>query len=416
MPTPIKKLSMPALVMTSIYNLGINVVWLSYSLFLLPILVQNSTSAQTKGIALGAISGAAIAIGVIANVIAGIISDHTRSRFGRRRPILIWGMLLTIPFLLLPAFLRLSLWMVFLVYLGIQIFANVSSAGFQPTLADFIPAEQRGISAGLKGLFTLIGSAIGAGVVTTLFSVNQAALAYLLLPVLFALTTFLNMLGMRRYDKPAPNVPRLQLKNVFLDMFRVQRRSRGFFWFIFGSALIYVGLTAFQSFGTYYIEIILHTTNQEMLARTVATVGIISLVVSMMFAVGAGILSDRLGRRNIIIISALMSSLIGLFFPLARTFLVFLAFAAFYAASTGVILSVDTALTSDLVPLDEAGKYMAYANLAVGLAGAVSPPLFGLILNLRGAPDLISFVLFFIVSALFFLGSIPIMIFKVPNR
>lgn len=416
MPAPTKRLSMSALVMTSIYNLGANVVWLSYSLFLLPILVQNSTSAQTKGFALGAISGIAIAAGVVVNLIAGIISDHSRSRFGRRRPLLIWGMILTIPFLLLPALFHLSLWMVFLVYLGIQVFTNVSSAGFQPTLADFIPADQRGISAGLKGLCTLLGSAIGAGVITVLFAMNQATLAYLLLPVLFALTTLLNMLGMRPYDKPTPDVPRLKLYNILRDMFRVQRRSGGFFWFIFGSALIYIGLIAFQSFGTYYIEVVLHISNQATLARTVAIVGIVSLAVSMVFAVGAGVLSDRVGRRNIIVISALTSSLIGLFFPLARTFTVFLIFAALYAASTGVILSVDTALTSDLVPLEEAGKYMAYANMAVGIAGTVSPPLFGLILNLQGAPTLNSFVVFFIVSTLFFLGSIPVMLLKVPNQ
>jgi MFS family permease len=105
--------------------------------------------------------------------------------------------------------------------------------------------------------------------------------------------------------------------------------------------------------------------------------------IRMLFTVGAGLLSDKLGRRNIIIFSAIIAALVGLFFPFARTFVIFLLFSAFYAASNGVILSVDTAFTSDLVPPDEAGKYMAYANLATGVANGVAAPIFGLILNSR---------------------------------
>ena len=413
---PTERLSMPTLIMTSIYNLGINVVWLSYNLFLLPLLVQNATSEQTKATVLGALVGIAIGIAVVVNIVAGILSDHTRSRFGRRRPLLIWGMLLTLPFLLLPAFFRPTLPLICLSYLGMQIFTNVSSGAFQPTLADFVPEEQRGISAGLKGLFTLIGSAIGVGAITGLFAANQQTLAYLLIPALFLLTTVLNAFAMSPYDRPAPHLARLKLGSVLVDMFRVQQRDGGFFWFVFGSFLIYMGASGFQFFGIYYIESILHITNQDAVARALEIAGLINLVVSMIFAIGAGILSDKFGRRNIIILSALIAAIVGLFFPFARTFVVFLLFSAFYAASNGVILSVDTALTSDLVPLSEAGKYMAYANLAVGVANGVAPPIFGLILNSQGAPTLVSFILFFLVSALFFIASSIILALKVPNK
>src|SRR3984893_7856674 len=179
MTEPTQRLSAPALVMTSIYTLGVNAVWLSYNLFILPLQVQSVSSEATKGIVLGVLVGAAIGIAVIVNIIAGIVSDHSNSRFGRRRPIMIGGMILTLPFILLPVFLPLSLLTVSLAYLGIQIFTNVSSGGFQPTLADFIPVEQRGISAGYKGVFTLIGSAIGVGVIAPLFAATLGSLAYM---------------------------------------------------------------------------------------------------------------------------------------------------------------------------------------------------------------------------------------------
>lgn len=413
--TPTKRLSTPALIMTSIYTLGVNVVWLSFNIFILPLQVQSVTTEATKGIILGAFAGVAIGIAVIVNIIAGIISDHSSSRFGRRRPMLVWGMVLTLPFILLPVFFPLSLLTVSLSYLGMQIFTNVSSGAFQPTLADFIPVDQRGISAGYKGVFTLIGSAIGVGVITALFSVNLANVAYMLIAGIFALTTFINAFAMRPYDKPLPDVKPLKLREVLIDMFRIQHRSGGFFWFVFGSFLIYMGVSGFQFFGIYYLEGVLHITAQEELARAIAISGLLNLTISMLFALLAGFLSDKLGRRNIIIVSVVIAAAVGLFFPFATTFVIFLAFSSLYGAANGVILSVDTALSSDLVPLEEAGKYMAYANLAVGVANGIAPPIFGLILNAHGAPTFGSFIAFFIVSATFFIASSIVMILKVPN-
>jgi len=164
--------------MTSIFSLGVNVVWIPYNLLLLPLLVQNTTTPATKATILGVLVGGSTLVSIVISVLAGIISDHTRSRFGRRRPIMIAGLLLTIPFLLIPVLFQPTLLLVSLSFLGMQVFTNISAAAFQPTLADFIPQEQRGTSAGLKGLFTLIGAAIGVGGITALFAANQKVLAY----------------------------------------------------------------------------------------------------------------------------------------------------------------------------------------------------------------------------------------------
>src|SRR5258708_28281330 len=172
---------MPTLIMTSTFNLGANVVWIPYNLLLLPLLVQNTTTPATKATILGALVGIPTCVAIVANLLAGIISDHTRSRFGRRRPILIGGMLLAIPFLLLPVLFRPTLLIVCLSYLGMQVFTNVSAAAFQPTLADFIPPDQRGITADLKGVFTLAGTTIGGGGTTSHFAANQYVHATILL-------------------------------------------------------------------------------------------------------------------------------------------------------------------------------------------------------------------------------------------
>jgi MFS family permease len=416
--SPVKRLSLPTLIFTSTYALGVNVVWLAYNIFILPLQVQEVTSEATKGIILGALVGVAIGFAVIVNIFAGIISDHSRSRFGRRRPTLIWGMVLTLPFILLPVFVPLSLPTVVLEYMGMQIFTNVSAGAWQPTLADFVPSEQRGISAGIKGVFTLLGSAIGVGAITGLFAVNLNNVAFIAIASVFAVATLINAAAMWNLDKPMAEAKPLKLREVVIDLFHVQKRPaiNVFWWFVFGSFLIYMGVSGFQFFGIYYLESILHITNQEALARAVQIFGLINLVIGMSFALLAGFLSDKFGRRNIIIVSVLIAGIVGLFFPFARTFAIFLAFSSIYGAASGVILSVDTAFTSDLVPREEAGKYMAYANLAVGVANGAAPPIFGLILNFQGAPTLNSFIVFFVVSTLFFLSSAIVMAFKVPSQ
>ena len=108
--TPTKRLSVPALIMTSFFALGVNVVWLSYNIYILPVQVEAVTSEATKGIVLGVLVGVAIGIAVIVNIVAGILSDHSSSRYGRRRPTLVVGMLLTLPFLLIPQCLSSLLW------------------------------------------------------------------------------------------------------------------------------------------------------------------------------------------------------------------------------------------------------------------------------------------------------------------
>lgn len=415
---PTRKLSLPALILTSAFALGVNIVWLSYNIFILPVQVQAVSSESTKGIVLGMLVGVAIGVAVIVNIVAGILSDHSRSRFGRRRPMLLWGTVLTLPFILLPVFLPLTLGLVIVSYLGMQVFTNVAAGAWQPTLADFVPVEQRGISAGIKGVFTLLGAAIGVGVITALFAANLQTGAFMLIASLYLLMTLVNVVAMSPYDVPMRDMPPIRLGAAIVETFHVQRRAgmAGFWWFVLGSFLIYMGVSGFQFFGVYYLEGILHITNPDALARAVQITGLLNLVVSVVFALVAGMLSDKLGRRNIIIVSVLVASAIGIFFPFARSLTIFLAFSAFYGAANGVILSVDTALTSDLVPIEEAGKYMAYANLAVGVANGVAPPIFGLILNLQGAPTLTSFIIFFVVSAIFFVVSSIVMALKVPDR
>ena len=104
---PMKKLSLRALLGTSLYTLGVNAVWISYNSIILPHQVELATSASTKALVVGLIEGVGIGIAVIINIITGIISDHfTSRRFGRRASVIVIGTLLTVPFCCWGCFCR----------------------------------------------------------------------------------------------------------------------------------------------------------------------------------------------------------------------------------------------------------------------------------------------------------------------
>lgn len=414
------RLPLATIILTSVYAFGVNVVWLGYNSILLPVQIKALVPAAAATTVLGASIAVATLIGVVVNIVAGIYSDHSRSRWGRRFPVLVWGAVGTAPFLGIAALFPRALPLVLLAYLGMQVMTNISSAAFLPTLADFIPERQRGVSSGWKGVFTLIGSAVAFGVVTALTEGGDTRASFALLAAIFVTTTLINAFAMRPLDAPQPGTERLRLGPALRAVlaFRGQGATRaapGFFAFVAGSFFIYMGVSALQFFGLFYFVTIFHD-SQDQALRAVQVSGLINLTVSMAAALLAGWVSDRVGRRNLIIGSVVLAAGLSLAFPFVRSFPVFLLLAAPYSAFSGLIFSVDTALASDLVPPAAAGKYMAYVNLATGVANAIAPAIFGVILNLQGAPTQFSFVVFFAVTAVFYLVSSAILATRVPNR
>jgi MFS family permease len=133
----------------------------------------------------------------------------------------------------------------------------------------------------------------------------------------------------------------------------------------------------------------------------------------MVAAVGSGVLSDRIGRRKLLLGSMFVSAITTLFMGLTSNYILFLVMAAIRSAATGPLMALAPALASDLAPRDEAGQYMAYNNLSTGLSGALASLIFGVILVTMNKT---TFMLLFIISAiLFFLGGIVFLV-KVPQR
>jgi len=141
--------------------------------------------------------------------------------------------------------------------------------------------------------------------------------------------------------------------------------------------------------------------------------GGISLIMTMLAAVGSGLLSDKIGRRSLILWAMFICAATSLFMGLTNNYIVFIALSGLRAAATGPIIASAPALAGDLAPKDEAGQYMAYNNLSTGLSGALAGLIFGVILVTLTRT---TFMVLFILSAILFLMGGIVFAVKVPQK
>ena len=407
----IARRSIPFLLGMALYNLGVNYVWVSYNSIILPNQIQSLFPTQ-KALVVGIIVCLATTAGIVVNIFSGVVSDNIRLGWGRRWPYILLGAILTCLGLLVPALLPLTVFAVVSGYLMMQVFTNLSAGSYQPLLADIIQEDQRGQTSGFQGLMTFIGSAMGFGLTGYLVGIGQVGSALISMSVAFLFTALFTIGTIRRSDKFPHEPVSASIWGAAREIFRPRTVVISFFWLVLGSFLIFSGSAGLTYFEYYYFETILKVSNP---AFAVAITGLVVLVAAMFSSVVFGTLSDRVGRRNLIIGAAVVAGAATFFIPFLTNFYVFLGVACLVGGPLGVFNSVCYALASDLAPREETGKYMAYQNLAVGGASVVATPLEGALLNFLGVSNMLGFVVIFAVSSVFYFVGAAVL-FRVPKR
>ncbi len=102
-----------------------------------------------------------VLIALFANPLAGAFSDRTTSRFGRRRPWIFVGGLLTVVGLLFM-WQATNIPLLFIGYCFVELFSNIALATLVATIPDQVPENQRGMVSGIFSLATGLGGIPGA--------------------------------------------------------------------------------------------------------------------------------------------------------------------------------------------------------------------------------------------------------------
>jgi MFS family permease len=395
---PIGRAGVGFLVAFGLVNFGLYLMVMMPALFSLPYKVQL-IAPGSKATGLGLVAAAGAIVSLVAGPAAGVLSDRTRTRWGRRRPWLFGGIAIALLGASIIAIAD-SLPAVLLGWVIVCIGGSGPAAAITPVVAERIPEQQRGLVAAIVGVATQLAGVVGytvGGLLTGNLWLLFAA-PILVLGVLAVAYAFV---------APDPLVPLAQttIKQAFRLMVFNPGHHRDFSLVWLGKLLMQIALTFLSTYQLYFVADRLGFGPEEA-GQRLAVAGGIGILITMSFAVVSGLLSDRLKRRRVFIFVASGLAAVGLvLMAFADGFGLFLAAVFTILGAAGMFGATDVAMASDLVPdREQAGRWMTIYNLAASLPGAIGP-LIGSALLTLGSPAGTNYTALFLFGAAIAIGT-----------
>ena len=383
----------------AVYWVAIGYLWQSLGTLILPDLVQQLVGPHDKGKALSLLEGIGTVMAVVWQPMMGAVSDRSRSRFGRRRPFILAGTIGDVIFLTGIA-LSGSYWLLVIFYFLLQTASNTAQGPYQGMMPDVVPEDQRGTASGYYGIANLVGTLFGTVVAGLILAHAGRPAAVGSILALLLVTMLVTVLFVP--DRTPPALERFRSpREVLWATFTTPLRYPNFLWLMISRLLILMGIVGIQSFTLFYFsDTFFYGDNR---ATTAATTAVVGLVVLLAIAVTwpAARISDRIGRRPLILIGGAVAGLgvlvlvfggyrwmprailtplaaiLGLPELVAQT----LAAGLLIGAGLGAFLSVDWAFITDVIPVDQAGLFFGFSNIATAGSGIIARFVAGFLLD-----------------------------------
>ena len=396
------------------YWLGLSFMWNGLHVIILPAVLLHYVPEHLKNTALGLLTFTGLVIAMLVQPISGALSDRWVSRWGRRRPLILFGTLGDFIFLAVLGWAGGLLWLA-VGYIGLQITSNLAHGSVQGLMPDQIPPEQLGAGSGIKNLIDMLGMVISSLFLGRLLDpeVARPSLPVAVIIALLAAVAAVTLLGVRekaalRLAPPADAAPKPP-PAAGLPVARSPLIPRGplspYTRLIIARFAFLLGVYGIQTFAQYYVRDVLKAADPPKLTGDLLAAIAISLIV---FALLGGWLGDRVGHIRMHYVAGSITTIGSLLLLFARTPLTLLIFGSVFGMGVGLFLTANWALASLLAPTDQAGKYLGLTNLATagsGAAGRLLGPLLDLANNARPGANL-GYTGLFLFSAVCSLASI----------
>lgn len=355
---------------------------------------------------LGIILGIGAAATLVASPITGILSDRTRSRWGRRRPFTALGVILgccAVPVMSLTPSV-----------FGLGVGWAISTVGWSTALAsvgnyqaDQLAPDQRGKVTGVTTLASHLAPVLG---IVLVGMAGQQIVFVFTIPALIGLAlTAIFIVGAHEEDSRAAESPgRLQVRTLLASYWFRPSRVPDFAWNWLGRFCFFSGLILTTSFITFFYSQRLGVPVTEVV-NFLALTSALSLVTTSVGALGTGWLSDRWGRRRpFIAIAAVVFTFGCVVLSLADTVAMLLVGAALNSLGIAAFASTSQAIVLDVLPSrdTDAGRYMGINAFSQKVPGAAAPLIAPLIVGTAGGQNY--FALYLIAAALVLLGGLII--------
>lgn len=401
----------------------------------IPLLVQQFVGEATKGTAVGTLRLWALMAALLFQSLMGILTDRNTSRWGRRRPFIVIGTLGEVAiFMFIGWSAALSdmtgYWVLFALFLLSMLTSNISQAATQPLISDLVPDEKKGLFSGIKAALELpvplifvsfvVGGLIAKGNLWgALFALSGVLLLCMTLTLFIreeplqetpppidwapflrlfvmtaAFTTLILAIGwgvnqVIRIAGDLPNITKLLLVGVTgligmalaiglgvwvsaqIGLGNEVRQRPSFRWWVINRLAFLVGANNLASFMVFFLQEKFPEFQAEKAAGPAARIIMFVGIFILLTAIPSGWLSDRFGKKPLIIVSGLLSVVGTVIVVLAPTMNMIFIGACLIGAGVGFFYAANWALGTEIVPPEKAGQFFGVANLAGAGAGAI---------------------------------------------
>ena len=403
-----------ALIRLNAFSFGVTGFIMAMDTAVLPVIVLSLAPEHLKNSYLAMLGMGGLLVAAIVQPLIGRLSDHTRSPLGRRVPYIVAGTLVVCGSLALTL-LAPHFGALFAAWMFIQANLNVAYGPGMALIRDLVPRARVGVASSLKILLdatgglvltsasaALIGLAAGSSLgpvpvyVDWEWAVMGLLVAALVVSVAITCVTVLardptrRARPVRRRDEPSRPV-----LDVQLGLFLISR--------LFMMTAIY----AFPTYGLFFLRDVVEVDNPaETLSQAIPAIGGALAVMVIV----SGWVSDRIGRKPVVIAGAVAGALSTAWLLFAETTGDVVLTASVIGASSGALLSASWALANEMGDERQAGTHIGIVNLST-IGGAALPRLFGPGIDLLNhtSEDLGYRALIGVCAALFVAGAIAIL-------
>jgi len=370
-----------------------------------------------------------VLVAMVVQPIVGVFSDRAKTKLGRRLPFIIGGAFMIAASLFLLA-LAPSLWVLLLGVILIQLSSNLLQGPWQALIPDLVPEAQHGQASSLKAVMDIIATVVAGAVAgmllgtlgKKLFGGNEllvtssAAAAPVVIFIVFV--TLTAIWAREQPGAASEAVASRSVGEALKNAFSVNFRENPIFGWWFANRILFWGsFIAINAFLIFYMRDVIGMTIEEA-QSFYGTLKVILGVALIIMALVAGWLSDKFGRKPVMLGAGLVAFAGALLLLFVRDRTLITVAGATIGMGIGAFLSASWALAADIVPKAEAARYLGIANIATCIGSGVARLLGGVLIDpinrLLGSSSL-GYLSLFILATLCFLAS-ALVVIPLPNK
>lgn len=362
--------------------LGWLIPYLGVNTTLLPAKIQQiAPNEKVQIVAL--LATIAMIVATIANIIEGALSDRTVSRFGKRNPWIVLGMITTIIcFLFLTKVTTIRgiiiNWSLF------QVALNMMVAPVVAFIADKAPKKYRGSISAFYGVGMNIGTPVGTMIASQyLTNISGGIYVFIVLEVVCTLLgLFLVGDGSNKGEK-TEKLRGSELLEAFI--FPIHGDIKDFYLAVFGK-LLFISAEFIVTGYQLYIFVDYMKLSSASATHNLSIMSVILLITGVAFAIIGGPMADKFHSLKLLVAVSTVVMGIGVAIPaIDPAPWTMFVYAALSGAAMGMYNSVDQALNVTVLPNpNNAAKDLGIVNLANSLGQVFGPIVASAIIGAAG--------------------------------